>query len=62
MRRGDGRLRIILQLADAESGYHLWTETLDREMTDAPALQKEIGRLAARRFAPTVPGKRRPSA
>ncbi len=42
VRKSNTRLRITAQLADAENGYHLWSETYDREVTDIFAVQDEI--------------------
>ncbi len=36
------QVRITAQLIDAESGYHLWSETYDRELEDIFAVQDEI--------------------
>ena len=36
------RLRVTTQLVDADSGYHLWAESFDREMKDFFAIQDEI--------------------
>ncbi|MHC4695257.1 MAG: protein kinase domain-containing protein [Planctomycetota bacterium] len=38
------RLRITAQLVDAVDGYHLWSETFDRQMEDVFAVQDEIAR------------------
>lgn len=42
VRKADTKLRITAQLIDVESGYHLWSETYDRELTDVFAIQDEI--------------------
>lgn len=42
VRKADTKLRITAQLIDVESGYHLWSETYDRELTDVFAVQDEI--------------------
>jgi TolB-like protein len=44
VRRGGNRLRMSAQLADAESGAHLWAETFDRELADVFAIQDEVTR------------------
>lgn len=51
VRRSGDHLRINVQLADAASGYHLWSETLERDMADTLELQREIGHLVARRIS-----------
>ncbi|MGB5256488.1 MAG: tetratricopeptide repeat protein [Woeseiaceae bacterium] len=42
VRKSGTRLRITAQLVDAENGYHLWSETYDRDLTDIFAVQDEI--------------------
>lgn len=42
VRRSGERLRISVQLVDAENGYHLWSERYDREMRDIFEIQDEI--------------------
>lgn len=42
VRQSGARLRITAQLIDAGTGYHLWSETYDREITDVFAIQDEI--------------------
>jgi len=42
VRKSGTRLRITAQLIDAANGYHLWSETYDRELTDVFEVQDEI--------------------
>ena len=42
VRKAGDRLRITAQLIDSSNGYHLWSETYDRELTDVFAIQDEI--------------------
>jgi TolB-like protein len=42
VRKSGNRLRITAQLIKADDGFHLWSETYDREMTDIFAIQDEI--------------------
>jgi len=42
VRQSGARLRITAQLIDTENGYHLWSNTYDREITDIFAIQDEI--------------------
>ncbi|MCH8890622.1 MAG: tetratricopeptide repeat protein [Myxococcales bacterium] len=42
VRKVEGRVRITAQLIDATSGFHLWSERYDRELSDILALQSEI--------------------
>ncbi len=42
VRKSGNRLRITAQLIKAEDGYHVWSETYDRELTDVFAIQSDI--------------------
>ncbi len=42
VRRAGDRLRITAQLIKVEDGYHLWSETYDRELKDIFDIQDEI--------------------
>lgn len=42
VRRSGNKVRITAQLIDAQSGYHLWSQTYDRELEDIFAVQDEI--------------------
>lgn len=42
VRKAGNRLRITAQLVKAADGYHLWSETYDREQTDIFAIQTDI--------------------
>jgi TolB-like protein len=42
IRKAGPMIRITAQLIDVESGYHLWSETYDREYTDIFKIQDEI--------------------
>src|SRR5437588_1291962 len=44
LRREGNRVRATADLIDARSGFHVWTETYDRELPDVFALQDEITR------------------
>jgi adenylate cyclase len=44
VRQYESRVRITAQLIDARTGYHLWSETYDRELKDIFAVQDEISR------------------
>jgi TolB-like protein/DNA-binding winged helix-turn-helix (wHTH) protein/tetratricopeptide (TPR) repeat protein len=47
MRRSGDHMRITVQLADARSGYHLWSEDFDRPIADAIKMQDDISRSVA---------------
>jgi len=42
VRRADVRIRVTAQLIEADTGYHLWSDTYDRELDDIFAIQDEI--------------------
>ena len=44
MRKVGNRIRITAQLINVENGYHLWSETYDRQLEDVFAVQDEISR------------------
>jgi serine/threonine protein kinase/tetratricopeptide (TPR) repeat protein len=44
LRREGNRVRIAAQLTDTRSGFHVWSETYDRELASVFALQDEITR------------------
>ena len=44
VRKANNRVRITAQLVTASDGFHLWSETYDRELTDIFAIQDEIAR------------------
>jgi len=44
VRKSGDRFRITAQLVSAADGYHLWSESYDRQMEDVFAVQEEIAR------------------
>jgi adenylate cyclase len=44
IRKAGKRLRITVQLIDAQNGYRLWSERFDRDLDDIFAIQDEIAR------------------
>ena len=44
VRKGNNRIRITAQLIDAIKGYHIWSESYDRELKDILEMQKDIMR------------------
>jgi tetratricopeptide (TPR) repeat protein len=44
VRRSGNRIRIAVQLAEAESGKQIWSERYDRELEDVFAVQDEVAR------------------
>ena len=42
VRRAGNKVRVTAQLVSARDGYHVWSETYDRELTDIFAIQDDI--------------------
>jgi len=42
VRKSGARVRITAQLIQVDDGFHLWSETYDKELTDVFAIQEEI--------------------
>lgn len=42
VRKAGDQLRVTAQLVDVRDGYHLWSDTFDRELEDVFAIQDEI--------------------
>ncbi len=42
VRRAGNKVRVTAQLVSAKDGYHIWSETYDRELTDIFAIQDDI--------------------
>jgi len=64
VRRAGNRVRVSAQLVSARDGYHLWSQSYDRQLLDTLAIQSEIAHSIALalklRLAPG-PGKRHPT-
>src|SRR5262249_37680335 len=46
-RRSDRKIRVTAQLNDAITGFHLWSQTYDRDLGDVLKLQAEIADAVA---------------
>jgi TolB-like protein len=44
VRKSGAQVRITAQLIQVDNGFHLWSETYDRELTDVFAIQDEIAK------------------
>lgn len=44
VRKSGDRIRVDTELIDAAEGYHLWSDSYDRKLTDIFALQDDIGK------------------
>lgn len=54
VRRSGGRVRVVAQLIDAETGNHVWAERYDRAVEDVFAVQDEITKAAVTAIQPAV--------
>ncbi|MCX6568635.1 MAG: protein kinase [Candidatus Aminicenantes bacterium] len=54
VRKSENRLRITVQLVEAARGFHLWSESYDREIRDIFAIQQEIARSVVRALQVTL--------
>jgi adenylate cyclase len=54
VRQAGQRIRVSVQLADTESGNHLWTQRYDRQLDDIFAIQDEITSAIAGAVAPEI--------
>ena len=50
VRKAGSRVRITAQLINAADGYHLWSETYDRQLTDIFEVQDEISGIIANKL------------
>ncbi|HRP34897.1 MAG TPA: hypothetical protein PLI48_03350 [Gammaproteobacteria bacterium] len=57
VRKSGDRVRITAQLVKAEDGFHLWSETFDRQMEDIFAIQDEIADAIANALQLTLVGR-----
>jgi len=57
VRRQGERVRITAQLIDAGNGFHLWSQTYDRDLKDIFAIQDEIAQAIARELDVKLGGK-----
>ncbi len=59
VRKAGSRVRITLQLVDAQTEEHLWSEAYDRNLEDVFALQEEIAQQVAQVLQVELLGKER---
>jgi TolB-like protein len=50
VRKAGNRVRITVQLISAADGYHIWSETYDRDLTDIFQVQDEISSIIANKL------------
>ncbi len=56
VRKAGNRVRITTQLINAADGYHIWSETYDRDLTDIFAVQEEISEIIANQLQANLLG------
>ncbi len=56
VRKANNRVRITAQLINVEDGYHLWSDTFDRELDDIFAIQEEIATRVVKALTSTILG------
>jgi adenylate cyclase len=56
VRRSGNRIRVTAQLARADDGYHLWSQTYDRDLKDVFAVQDDIANAVAQALQITLMG------
>lgn len=54
VRKAGDQLRVTAQLIKVADGFHLWSESFDRELKDVFGIQKEIAEAVARAFQLTL--------
>jgi len=54
VRRSEDRVRITAQLIDARTGYHLWSDEYDRDITDIFQVQEELAQSITRALLPRL--------
>ena len=54
VRKTDKRVRVTVQLIDAETGHHVWAERFDRELADIFELQDELTQRIAATVSPEL--------
>lgn len=52
VRRQEKKLRVTVQLNDAQTGYHIWSQTYDREVGDIFSIQEDISNNVAHSIRP----------
>ncbi len=58
VRKSGNRVRITAQLINAADGYHIWSETYDRNLTDIFEVQDEISSIIANKCRENLTAKK----
>jgi TolB-like protein/Tfp pilus assembly protein PilF len=62
VRKSGDKLRITAQLVRADNGFHLWSQTYDRDTRDIFAVQDDIARSVSQQLQTTLLGTHTPAA
>jgi len=54
VRSAGDSIRVTAQLVDAESGYHIWSQTFDRQFADVFRLQDELAGAIVHKLGPNL--------
>jgi serine/threonine-protein kinase len=57
VRRAGNRLRVTAQLINAADGYHMWSESYDRQLADVFEVQDELSRSIVNTLRPKLVGE-----
>lgn len=57
VRKSGDQIRVTAQLIEADSGFHLWSETYERALEDVFAIQDDIAKQVARALEVTLLGQ-----
>jgi TolB-like protein/Flp pilus assembly protein TadD len=57
VRKAGNRVRITAQLISSADGYHLWSETFDRDLNDIFEVQDEIARIITNKLRASISEK-----
>ena len=61
VRRSGNRVRVTAQLIRADSGYHLWSQTYDRELKEVFTVEDEIAHAVTQTLQVKLSGERAPA-
>lgn len=57
VRKSENRIRVTAQLIRVDNGFHVWSETYDRELTDIFAVQDDISSAILTELKPQLVGE-----
>jgi adenylate cyclase len=57
VRKSGNRIRVNVQMIEATSGFHLWSQKFDRELNDVFIVQDEIAKAVVEKLELTMVGK-----